>query len=121
MLGAHRSRCKLQESFGLVVLVILGAVVAGNPVAVVTAVAGDTKAGELDECADAPPEWIFCSCFEEGNLDIWDDYDGNPAETNQLVTDPGPLDQASNHVMRLWIPPGRGTAPPAAGCAGLCH
>ncbi len=64
----------------------------------------------VDECASMRPEWIFCSCFEEGNLDVWDDYDGNPPETNLLMEEPGPLNQTGNHVVRLRVPPGRGVA-----------
>jgi hypothetical protein len=63
-----------------------------------------------DECATMQPNWIFCSAFEEGNKDIWDDYDGNPDATNQLLADPGPFDLSGNHVMRLYPPEGRGGA-----------
>jgi len=55
-------------------------------------------------------DWVFYSGFEEGNLDIWDDYDGNPPTTNTLIADPGPFDSANNHVARLRVPPGRGGA-----------
>jgi len=65
---------------------------------------------EIDECANPRPEWVFCNCFEDGNLDIWDDYDGNPPETNLIMEEPGPLDLAGNHVVRLRVPPGRGGA-----------
>lgn len=68
------------------------------------------KDAVLDECQDMQPAWVFCSGFEEGNLDIWDDYDGNPPETNLLMSDPGPLELADNHVMRLRVPPGTGIA-----------
>ncbi|HOU90000.1 MAG TPA: hypothetical protein PLU22_03095 [Polyangiaceae bacterium] len=61
-------------------------------------------------CAEAPPDWVFCSDFEEGNKDVWDDYDGNPDETNLLMADGGPFDLADNHVMRLRAPAGRGGA-----------
>lgn len=64
----------------------------------------------IDECADRAPEWIFCSGFEEGNKDIWDDYDGNPDETNLLLADRGPFDLAGNTVMRMRPLPGRGGA-----------
>jgi len=64
----------------------------------------------VDECAEMQPNWVFCNCFEDGNLEIWDDYDGNPPETNLLMADPGPLDQFGNHVLRLRAPPGGGTA-----------
>ena len=65
---------------------------------------------EPDECADAPAEWVFCSSFEEGSFDIWDDYDGNPPETNALIDDPGPFGLAGNHAARLRVPAGRGGA-----------
>jgi hypothetical protein len=79
----------------------------------------DAKAGDLqgpdgkipvDECLSSKPDWIFCSGFEEGNLSTWDDYDGNPSTTNQLIAEPGPSGAANNHVMRLRVPPGRGGA-----------
>jgi hypothetical protein len=63
-----------------------------------------------DLCASPGASWVFCSGFEEGNLDLWDDYDGNPPETNQLLEDPGPCGTAGNHVMRLRVPAGRGGA-----------
>ncbi len=62
------------------------------------------------ECESSPSAWIFCSGFEEGDFSIWDDYDGNPPETNQLIADPGPQNLAGNHVLRLRVPPGRGGA-----------
>jgi len=49
---------------------------------------------------------VFASGFEEGNKDIWDDYDGNPDTENQIIPDPGPLGLASNHVMRFRVPAG---------------
>ena len=62
---------------------------------------------ECDALGDAV---VFCSDFEEGDLSIWDDYDGNPAETNALVEDEGPFALAGNHVGRLRVPAGRGGA-----------
>ncbi|HEY3355015.1 MAG TPA: hypothetical protein VGQ83_17305 [Polyangia bacterium] len=64
----------------------------------------------LDECLSPQADWVFCSGFEEGTKAIWDDYDGNPDETNLLMADPGPFGLAGNHVMRLRVPPGRGGA-----------
>jgi hypothetical protein len=64
----------------------------------------------LNECDAMQPAWVFCSGFEEGSKDIWDDYDGNPDETNLLMEDPGPFGNPGNHVMRLRVPPGRGGA-----------
>ncbi|MEZ4388827.1 MAG: hypothetical protein R3D98_14885 [Candidatus Krumholzibacteriia bacterium] len=57
-----------------------------------------------DECTSPGSGWIFCTGFEEGNLDLWDDYDGNPQPTNTILADPGPLDEPGNHVMRLYVP-----------------
>lgn len=64
----------------------------------------------VKECEAMQPDWVFCSGFEEGSKDIWDDYDGNPDETNLLMADPGPLGLDGNTVMRLRVPPGRGGA-----------
>jgi hypothetical protein len=50
----------------------------------------------------------FCSGFEEGNKNIWDDYDGNPDSTNLLMSDPGPCSGSGNHVMRFRVPAGTG-------------
>lgn len=68
------------------------------------------QTASVDECSNTAAEWVFCSGFEEGNLEIWDDYDGNPEPDNLLMEHPGPLNQPGNHVMRLRVPPGRGTA-----------
>jgi hypothetical protein len=64
----------------------------------------------VDECAGDHPDWVFCSGFEEGNKDIWDDHDGNPDETNLLVDDPGPFGNAGNHAMRIRVPEGNAGA-----------
>jgi len=74
--------------------------------------AASTDGGQvpLDECDLHEPDWVFCSGFEEGNKDIWDDYDGNPDETNLITEDPGPRGLSGNHVMRLRAPEGRGGA-----------
>lgn len=53
---------------------------------------------------------IFCSGFEEGSFSIWNDYDGNPAPTNSLLSDAGPLNLTGNSIARLFVPAGRGTA-----------
>lgn len=57
-----------------------------------------------NECASTRPEWVFCSGFEEGNKNIWDDWDGNPDSTNQLITDSGPFNLQNNTVMRIIAP-----------------
>lgn len=74
---------------------------------------GDPTAGDplpVHECDAPDPAWVFCSDFEEGDKSVWDDYDGNPDETNALVEDPGPFGQAGNHAMQFRVPPGRGGA-----------
>jgi hypothetical protein len=55
------------------------------------------------------PDWLFCSGFEETDWNaVWDDYDGNPEPTNHLMLDPGPANDATNHVMRLRVTPNMG-------------
>jgi hypothetical protein len=50
---------------------------------------------------------LFCTGFEESNWrGQWDDYDGNPAGSNDLMSDPGPFNISGNHVMRLRSPAG---------------
>ncbi len=61
-------------------------------------------------CLGNDENWVFCTGFEEGNLDLWDDYDGNPTETNTLMAHPGPFGRPDNTVMRLRAPAGRGGA-----------
>jgi hypothetical protein len=61
-------------------------------------------------CLGNDENWVFCTGFEEGNLDLWDDYDGNPPETNTLLNHPGPFGRPGNTVMRLRAPEGRGGA-----------
>lgn len=63
-----------------------------------------------NECDTPSSAWVFCSDFEEGDKSVWDDYDGNPDETNLLMEDVGPFDLPNNHVMRLRVPEGRGGA-----------
>lgn len=59
-------------------------------------------------CLGNDENWVFCTGFEEGNLDLWDDFDGNPTVTNTLLQHPGPFGKADNHVVRLRAPEGRG-------------
>lgn len=82
----------------------------GPLLAVLLACALPAAVGAQSECASAPAAWVFCTDFEEGDFDQWDDWDGNPAPTNALVADPGPFDQPGNHVARLFVPAGRGNA-----------
>ena len=53
---------------------------------------------------------IFCNGFEDGNLDAWDDYDGNPAPDNVVLEDTGPFGTSGNHIMRFRVPAGGGIA-----------
>jgi hypothetical protein len=76
--------------------------------------AGGAGGAELptdpNECASPDASWIFCCDFEQGDLSMWDDYDGNPDETNHLMAEPGPFGLADNQVVRLRVPAGRGGA-----------
>lgn len=67
---------------------------------------------EAQACSDVPvcAAGVFCTGFEEGNLAAWDDYDGNPSSTNLLMPHAGPCGTPGNDVVRLRVPPGRGTA-----------
>lgn len=60
-------------------------------------------------CETVDDAVVFCTDFEEGDLDIWDDIDGNIDVENVLTSDPGPRGADDNHVMRLRIPPGAAT------------
>lgn len=64
----------------------------------------------VDECGTMKAGWVFCSGFEEGNKDIWDDFDGNPDSQNLLTPNGGPFNRNGNVVMRFLVPPGRGGA-----------
>jgi hypothetical protein len=57
-------------------------------------------------CDDLDPAVVFCTDFEEGHLDQWDDYDDNVSVDNVLALDPGARDADDNHVMRLRVAPG---------------
>lgn len=69
-----------------------------------------TLAQSDQACLGNDENWVFCTGFEEGNLDLWDDYDGNPSSTNTLMSHPGPFGKEDNHVMRFRAPEGRGGA-----------
>lgn len=68
------------------------------------------SANEPDPDPDPVAEVVFCTNFEEGNFNLWDDWDGNPAPDNVLLDDPGPHNKAGNHVARLRVPAGQGSA-----------
>jgi len=57
-------------------------------------------------CADVDDDVVFCTDFEEGTLETWNDYDENPEEMNVVIPDEGPQGIPGNHVMRLRPPPG---------------
>lgn len=64
-----------------------------------------------NECLKPPAGTVFCEDFEgvnpKGNFN---DFDGNLDAENQVVTDLGPSGDAANKVIRLRVPPGRGTS-----------
>ncbi len=62
-----------------------------------------------NECLNMNPNWLFCSGFEEGNKDIWDNLvKPIPDELVLLMVEPGPLNVVNNHVARFRVPAGRG-------------
>ncbi len=89
---------------------ILWTAVALAAILVILAFLPKAAAAADQDCLGNDPNWIFCTGFEEGHLDLWDDYDGNPVETNTLLSHPGPFGQPGNHVIRLRAPAGRGGA-----------
>lgn len=74
------------------------------------AAGGSAPLTDPNECANPEDEWVFCCDFEQDDLSMWDDYDGNPDETNHLMADPGPFDLEGNQVVRIRVPAGRGGA-----------
>jgi hypothetical protein len=102
---------KLFPFFSVLLLVLCPCFFGNNgPTTATPARSQDTINPAANECEHTQPDWVFCCSFEEGNLDIWDDWDQNPAETNLLMEDPGPFSLENNHVVRLRVPPGRGSA-----------
>lgn len=61
----------------------------------------------LPESICDDPGVVFCNGFEDENLSAWDDYDGNPAPDNLVISDPGPFKTEGNHVMRFRVSDGR--------------
>jgi hypothetical protein len=54
------------------------------------------------ECETPPPEWLFCSGFEEGSKTVWNDPDdSNPDTEVGIVAHVGPRDDPTNHVARM--------------------
>ena len=98
--SGRRSLCALAAALLLLVPTLL----------VPVAARAQTDDPRVAECEDPGEDWVFCTGFEEGDLDLWDDWDDNPPETNLLMEDPGPQDIAGNHVCRLRAPEGRGGA-----------
>jgi len=60
----------------------------------------------VNECDTPAADWVFCSDFENGNLDDWTNYSSTDVV---IMSDPGPQEQPDNHIVRLRLPPGRGT------------
>jgi len=62
-----------------------------------------------EECLHPPAGTIFCEDFEGPNPKAnFDDWDDNEDAENQLITENGPSGEASNRVIRLRVPAGRG-------------
>ncbi len=59
----------------------------------------------LDECTNAPADWIFCSSFEETVSPWFEEYG-----VHNRIADPGPAYRVGNHVGRTRVNPGRGGA-----------
>jgi hypothetical protein len=56
-------------------------------------------------CADTDEDVVFCTDFEEGDLEAWDDFDENPDDMNDVVPDDGPHGLAGNRVVRMRVAP----------------
>jgi hypothetical protein len=56
-------------------------------------------------CQNASDDVVFCTDFEEGNLETWNDFDENPEDMNDVVPDDGPFGIAGNHVVRMRVAP----------------
>jgi hypothetical protein len=52
-----------------------------------------------------PDSAQFCADFDDGTKGTFDDYDGNPDGSNDVVLDPGPFEVDGNHAMQI-APPG---------------
>lgn len=62
-----------------------------------------------NECINPPDGTVFCEDFEGINpKSHFDDYDGNLDTENQIVSDSGLVNSASNKVIRLRVPTGAG-------------
>ncbi len=57
-------------------------------------------------CEDASADVVFCTDFEEGDLETWNDWDQNPEDQNDVVPDDGPHGLDGNHVVRMRVAPG---------------
>lgn len=56
-------------------------------------------------CQDLDDDVVFCTDFEEGDLETWDDFDQNPDDMNDVVPDDGPFGLDGNHVVRMRVAP----------------
>lgn len=56
-------------------------------------------------CQDPGDDVVFCTDFEEGDLETWNDFDQNPEDMNDVVPDDGPYGLPGNHVVRMRVAP----------------
>jgi hypothetical protein len=56
-------------------------------------------------CEDPSDDVVFCTDFEEGHLENWNDWDQNPEDMNDVVPDDGPHGLVGNHVVRMRVAP----------------
>jgi hypothetical protein len=56
-------------------------------------------------CEDPSDDVVFCTDFEEGHLENWNDWDQNPEDMNDVVLDEGPHGLDGNHVVRMRVSP----------------
>lgn len=79
------------------------------PIALATALGGCVEVDPDfylgNACQDPSDDVVFCTDFEEGNLETWNDWDQNPEDQNDVVPDDGPHDLSGNHVVRMRVAP----------------
>lgn len=85
-----------------------GLVVAATILAIAGPAAAQNPVPDANECDAGKEAWIFCEDFQAGNLDQWEDADGNPESEVAILGDPGPFDVSGNTVAHLRVPEGRG-------------
>lgn len=92
----HAPDQALDEAVNFLPLVVRGAGWQWHPAAT------DTPAPPVDECANAPADWVFCDGFETGAR--WD----GAVTTPFVRSDAGPFGSPGNHVAVLRVSPGAG-------------